>query len=154
MEFKSSRTVALMIGVPTGLAGVIATSMAVLMPAGHSPGMLLFAGPILVLVAMFVLSTRVVVRIDRATGSIVRTVHLPLWTYEKTYDLSKFSRVGIVSGIAVIPLPRYGVRLVGPSAVPLPGTRGKIESARFHARRVSKYAGLPCESRPEPASAA
>ena len=154
MEFKSSRTMALVIGVPTGLGGIVATSMAVLMPAGHSPGMLLFAGPVLVLVAMFVLSTRVVVRIDRVSGSIVRTVHLPLWTYEKSHDLSKFSRVGIVSGTAVIPLPRYGVRLVGTSAVRLPGTGGKLESARFHARRVSNYVGLPCESRPEPASAA
>lgn len=154
MEFKSSRTMALIIGVPTGLGGVIATIMAVTLPAGHSPGMLLFAGPILVLIAMFVLSTHVVVRIDRATGSIVRTVHLPLWTYEKSHDLSKFSGVGIVSGTAVIPLPRYGVRLVGTSAVRLPGTRGKIEAARFHARRVSKYVGLPCESRQEPAQAA
>jgi len=154
MEFKSSRTMALIIGVPTGLGGVIATTMAVLMPAGHSPGMLLFAGPILVLIAMFVLSTRVVVRIDRTTGSLVRTVHLPLWTYEKSHDLSKFSGVGIVSGTAVIPLPRYGVRMVGTSAIRLPGTGGKIESARFQARRVSKYAGLPCESRVETASAA
>jgi hypothetical protein len=154
MEFKSSRTLALAVGVPTGLGGVIATLMAVMMPAGHSPGMLLFAGPILVLVAMFVLSTRVVVRIDRSTGSIVRTVHLPLWTYEKSHDLSKFSGVGIVSGTAVIPLPRYGVRLVGTSAIRLPGIGGKIESARFEARRISKYAGLPCESRVETASAA
>lgn len=154
MEFKSSRTMALILGVPTGLGGVIATIMAVTMPAGHSPGMLLFAGPILVLVAMFVLSTRVVVRIDRTSGSIVRTVHLPLWTYEKSHDLSKFSGVGIVSGTAVIPLPRYGVRLVGTSAIRLPGTGGKIESARFEARRISKYAGLPCDSRAETASAA
>ena len=154
MEFKSSRTMALVIGVPTGLGGIIATLMAVMMPAGHSPGMLLFAGPILVLLSMFVLSTRVVVRIDRATGSIVRTVHLPLWTYERSHDLSKFTGVGIVSGTAVIPLPRYGVRLVGTSAMQLPGTRGKIESARFQARRVSNYVGLPCESRREPVSVA
>lgn len=154
LEFHSNRQVAIAAGLVLGVSGAPWLFISFALPGEGVPGYLLSLGLLSLLLAAICFTFRIVVRMDRRTGRIERSLSTFFWEQTRRYSVLDFRGVGIgmaggSSGVNMAPRGKYFVQLLGSTNLNIPGMSSNKESVMSLADEVGSYLNLPVDKEPK-----